>query len=218
MNKAATSDLGTAPDVSTRLSAYYRWHAHLYDLTRWAFLFGRKRLVRQVARHTTPKRILEIGCGTGSNLALLAHCFPNAELVGMDLSSDMLAKARQKLSAHSHRITLLHQAYLRPSAPDARFDLVVISYCLTMVNPGYRELLAVAQQDLTHDGHIAIVDFHQSPSSAFRRWMGVNHVRMEGQVLQALTDTGYVPLRSEIRPAYGGLWSYLLYIGRRPGL
>ena len=48
--------------------------------------------------------------------------------------------------------------------------------------------------------------------------MGVNHVRMEGQVLLALTDTGYVPLRSEILPAYGGLWSFLLYIGSGPPL
>ena len=42
------------------------------------------------------KRILEVGCGTGYNLLNLAQTYPKATLVGMDLSSDMLAIAKKK--------------------------------------------------------------------------------------------------------------------------
>src|SRR5258705_4591589 len=44
---------------------YYRWHAHFYDVTRWAFLFGRTALIRLAAGQLRPRRILEVGCGTG---------------------------------------------------------------------------------------------------------------------------------------------------------
>ena len=54
------------------LDRYYRWHAHFYDATRWAFLFGRKALIRLAAKQLQPRRILEVGCGTGKNLAELA--------------------------------------------------------------------------------------------------------------------------------------------------
>ena len=48
------------------LTRYYRWHAPLYDATRWSFLFGRAALIRGIALHRRPRRILEVGCGTGA--------------------------------------------------------------------------------------------------------------------------------------------------------
>ena len=80
------------------LDGYYRWHAHFYDATRWAFLFGRSALLRLCAEEHRPRRILEIGCGTGKNLAELARVFPQAEIVGLDLSAEMLGKARKKIA------------------------------------------------------------------------------------------------------------------------
>ena len=213
MNTAATPDLGTAPDVSTRLSAYYRWHAHLYDLTRWAFLFGRKRLVRQVARHTTPKRILEIGCGTGKNLVELAERFPKAQIIGLDLSRDMLDRARAKAKPYGSRIGLLHRPYDAPVAVGAKFDLIVMSYSLSMINPGFDEVLRLCREDLSERGMVAVVDFHKSRWDWFRRWMGVNHVRVEGQILDLLRQH-FQPLICEVRHGYGDLWRYLVFVGK----
>lgn len=63
------------------LTAYYRWHARIYDLTRWAFLFGRSQLIHKAAyRVVQPARILEVGCGTGRNLVALAQRFPAARI------------------------------------------------------------------------------------------------------------------------------------------
>jgi S-adenosylmethionine-diacylgycerolhomoserine-N-methlytransferase len=34
---------------ASRMDRYYRFHAKIYDATRWSFLFGREALIRQVA-------------------------------------------------------------------------------------------------------------------------------------------------------------------------
>ena len=87
------------PNNSTWLQQYYRVHAKIYDLTRWTFLFGRQEILTDVRNARTPARILEIGCGTGKNLAQMARLFPQAELTGIDLADAMLAVARKKFAA-----------------------------------------------------------------------------------------------------------------------
>ncbi len=175
----------TAPDRA--LQRYYRFHARIYDATRWSFLFGRADLIERLASRHAPANILEIGCGTGSNLVRMARRFPQARLTGLDLSADMLARARRRLTPYGDRITLLHQPYA--GLPDHR--------------PGF---------DLIADGLIAVVDFHDSDQAAFRRWMGVNHVRMTGQLLPEL-HARFRPLDTTVQRAYGGLWRYFRFIG-----
>jgi len=196
------------------LTAYYRWHARIYDLTRWTFLFARREIIRQAAcRMTRPARILEIGCGTGRNLVELAERFPAASVTGLDLSKDMLDRARAKVERFGSRVVLLHRPYDAPVAEGGKFDLIVLSYALSMINPGYDEVLRTCKSDLSATGVIAVVDFHQSRSAWFRRWMKVNHVRMEGQILAEL-DNHYQQLFCQKRPGYGCLWRYFLYIGK----
>jgi S-adenosylmethionine-diacylgycerolhomoserine-N-methlytransferase len=202
----------TAPDRA--LERYYRWHARLYDATRWSFLFGRTDLVERVAGLRTPATVLEIGCGTGRNLARLARRFPQARLTGLDLSADMLARARRGLESFGDRVELAHQAYTRSLYDEPRFDLIVLSYCLSMINPGWARVIASARQDLRPRGLIAVVDFHDSNRPAFRRWMEVNHVRMEGHLLPELRAR-FQPLDSAVHRAYGGLWRYFHFVGAR---
>ncbi|MDG4553234.1 MAG: methyltransferase domain-containing protein [Candidatus Competibacter sp.] len=200
----------TAPDRA--LEGYYRFHARIYDATRWSFLFGRTDLIERVAARRIPNRILEIGCGTGRNLERMARRFPQAQLTGLDLSADMLARARCRLAPHVGRVTLLHQPYAGPLERRPGFDLIVLSYCLSMIDPGWEAVIASTRQDLVTDGLIAVVDFHDSDRPAFRRWMRVNHVRMTGQLPPEL-HACFRALDSGIHPAYGGLWRYFHFIG-----
>lgn len=197
------------------LASYYRWHAGIYDLTRWAFLFGRSKLIRSTAQQITmPQRILEIGCGTGKNLVELAERFPKAQIMGLDLSRDMLDRARVKVKSYGTRVGLLHRRYDAPVAMNQKFDLIVLSYSLSMINPGFEEVLRICREDLSERGLVAVVDFHQSRWAWFRRWMGVNHVRMEGQVLHELRQH-FLPLVCEVKHGYGDLWRYLTFIGKK---
>jgi S-adenosylmethionine-diacylgycerolhomoserine-N-methlytransferase len=195
------------------LERYYRLHAGIYDLTRWSFLRGREALVKRVAACLTPTRILEVGCGTGKNLAHLGRLFPQAGLWGLDLSGDMLAVARKKLQEPAERLTLIQAAYDRPVATEPFFDLVIFSYALSMFNPGWEQALEAASQDLAPGGAIAVVDFHDSNSPIFKHWLALNHVRLDGHLLPGLKSR-FSRHEATIRPAYAGLWSYFLFIGR----
>jgi S-adenosylmethionine-diacylgycerolhomoserine-N-methlytransferase len=203
----------TAENQSS-LASYYRWHARIYDLTRWAFLFGRGNLIRCAATQIAmPSRILEIGCGTGKNLVELAERFPKAQIIGLDLSKDMLDCARAKVKSYGTRIGLLHRPYDAPVAIGTKFDLIVMSYSLSMINPGFDEVLRLCREDLSERGMVAVVDFHKSRWVWFRRWMAVNHVRMEGQLLDLLRKH-FQPQICEVRHGYGDLWRYLIFVGK----
>lgn len=207
--------MSDADHNASSLRSYYRWHAKFYDATRWAFLFGRRGLIATVADQVkTPERILEIGCGTGKNLVALAEAFPGARITGLDLSPDMLDCARAKIAPFADRIDLLHRPYDGLVAgEEGKFDLVVISYALSMINPGFDEVIRLCRGDLREGGVIAVVDFHETRWTWFRKWMGVNHVRMEGQILAQL-DAGYEAVVRRIGRGYGDLWRYVTFVGR----
>lgn len=202
------------PKLESRLRSYYRLHARIYQATRWTFLFGRSRMIHLLKLPLlTNKTVLEVGCGTGHNLAQLAANHPNLQLIGIDISPEMLLIAAKKLMRYSRRIFLLEKAYGNESLTlPKKPDIILFSYCLTMINPGWERVVQQAQDDLEQGGKVAVVDFHGSPFSFFRRWMGVNHVRMEKHLLPVL-EQRFVTVRKEIHTAYGGLWTYFIFIG-----
>jgi S-adenosylmethionine-diacylgycerolhomoserine-N-methlytransferase len=197
------------------IQRYYRIHARIYDLTRWTFLRGRKILLKSLAAGLNPHRILEVGCGTGTNLLNLAHRFPLAQLWGLDLSADMMAMARRKLKNFSPRLTLVQAAYDQPLALCSGFDLIVFSYALSMFNPGWKEAVDAAIADLNPGGALAIVDFHETSCKNFKQWMGKNHVCLDGHLLPHLRAQ-FDSYQWDVRPVYGGLWSYFLFLGQNP--
>jgi len=207
----------TTPELreqAERMRRYYRFHSKIYDLTRWSFLFGRDRVIDRIAEHAAPKRILEIGCGTGRNLLRLARRFPAAAVTGIDISDAMLKVAEKNVRRHGGKIELAKYHYDRPLKPES-YDLILFSYSLSMINPGWREALEAARRDLAPGGWLAVADFHETPIPAFRRWMEVNHVRMEAHLLPELGNR-FEPEVIELRSAYCGWWWYLVFLGVKP--
>jgi S-adenosylmethionine-diacylgycerolhomoserine-N-methlytransferase len=65
-----------------KLSKYYHFQSQIYDFTRWSFLLGRKRLIKEVSRQLQDaKRITEFGCGTGTYLLILSSDSPTPVLL-----------------------------------------------------------------------------------------------------------------------------------------
>lgn len=195
---------------------FYRGHAAMYDATRWAFLHGRNEIIQRLDFPVfTETALLEVGCGTGHNLGRLARRFPDMQLVGVDVSPDMLAHAKRATESFSGRVNLIEAPYapgtfVLPVQP----GVILFSYSLTMFNPGWEAALDRAFGDLEPGGQIAVVDFHDTRSRAFRRWMTYHHVRMDGHllpVLEQLFQTEYLSIRE------GGLgfWEYFLFVGRK---
>lgn len=211
-----TTPQGAIAKQNQALRRYYKLHSGIYDASRWSFLFGRKAIVERLAITASPKQILEVGCGTGKNLTLLAEVFKDAHITGVDVSADMLAVAKRKTARFGDRLSLAEQAYPQPHPNGRKYDLILFAYALSMFNPGWETAITSAVNDLNEGGTLAVVDFHRTTFSSFQRWMAVNHVRMEGHLLPFLQNHTNSSSHT-IHRAYAGLWEYVLFTGSKSG-
>lgn len=137
------------------LNRYYGWSRPIYDLTRKHYLLGRDVLLDQLVREPW-RGLVEMGPGTGRNLAILARRRPDARLGGIEPCDAMLAPARRRLP----RAQLIHgfAETADLSTLDLHVDRVLFSYSLSMMgDPGAALDRALAQ--LAPGGELAIVDF-----------------------------------------------------------
>lgn len=67
--------------------------------------------------------VLELGIGTGTIAAEFLEGYPNARLIGVDISSKMIEQSRRKLDQYKSRIELV-QADFRTLPPMGQIDLV----------------------------------------------------------------------------------------------
>ena len=126
----------------------------------------------------------------------------------------MLERASKRVASFGARVELVRRRYDEPMDSSPTYDLVLFSYSLTMFNPGFETAIETAARDLAPGGRLAVVDFHDSKWSWFERWVEFNHVRVNGQVRPQLLKQ-FAPLHNEVRLAYGGIWRYLLFLGRQ---
>jgi SAM-dependent methyltransferase len=91
-----------------------------------------------------PRRVLDLGTGTGKAARLVAERFPRAEIVGVDLSPGMVEEARRLLPAElAGRVRFEVADGAALPFEDAAFDLVVL---LNMI-PFFEELARVTAPD-----------------------------------------------------------------------
>ena len=70
-------------------------------------------------------RVLEVGCGRGVALPVLARLLTPARLAGLDLDATLLDEARAAADAAGLAVELVPGDVRRMPFPDASFDLVV---------------------------------------------------------------------------------------------
>lgn len=136
-----------------------------YDpITQYALPPG-EMLVRQALSDRIqgqPRRILDLGCGTGTGTILLKQLFPNSEVIGLDLSPYMLVVAQQKAQQAGLEIQWCHGRAEQTGFPDASFDLITASL-LFHETPGpiTQAILRESYRLLTIGGEMLILDGHQ---------------------------------------------------------
>jgi ubiquinone/menaquinone biosynthesis C-methylase UbiE len=109
-----------------------------------------------------PRRILDLGCGTGSTTLMLKEAFPQAEVVGLDLSPYMLVMADHKAKATRLDVQWHHGKAEETGFPDASFDLVTASLLFHETPPIVTQsILRECFRLLTAGGEVLILDGNQ---------------------------------------------------------
>jgi phosphatidylethanolamine/phosphatidyl-N-methylethanolamine N-methyltransferase len=128
---AATRALSVTAVETDFVAKVYENLASVYD---WVFgptlHAGRLQAMQRMAI-APGDRILEVGVGTGINLALYPR---DCSLTGIDLSDSMLEKAHERVAEKGMRnVRLLQMDATSLSFPDASFDIVYAPYLISVV-------------------------------------------------------------------------------------
>jgi ubiquinone/menaquinone biosynthesis C-methylase UbiE len=114
---------GLAPTWETRIGPHHLWALDL-----------------ALADVPPPRRVLDLGTGTGFVALALAERYPEAEVVGIDLSPAMIEEARRKAPPElAGRVRFEVGDASALDCPDGGFELVVLSNMI----PFYDELARV---------------------------------------------------------------------------
>lgn len=121
--------------------------------------------VRQIvidAIQGNPRRMLDLGCGTGSSTLRLKQAFPKAEVMGLDLSPHMLIIAQRKAQETGLEILFRHGNALATGLSAASFDVVTASLLFHETPPEIaRAILQESIRLLRPGGEVAILDGNQ---------------------------------------------------------
>jgi phosphatidylethanolamine/phosphatidyl-N-methylethanolamine N-methyltransferase len=156
-----------ALDADAVREAYRRW-AGIYDSVFGGVSApGRRRAVAAVNRLPGP-RMLEVGVGTG---LALPHYRRDLAVVGIDLSREMLERARERVAAEGLRSVrgLMEMDAERMAFRDGAFDVAVAMFTASVV-PDAKRLFAEMSRVVRPGGHLLFVN-HFAVEAGVRWWV-----------------------------------------------
>jgi ubiquinone/menaquinone biosynthesis C-methylase UbiE len=153
--------------VPTTLERYQRI-APLYDLLDIPFERGRYQRLRPLLFEGLSGRILDAGVGTGRNMPFYP---PGAEIVGIDLSPAMLARAERRRAELAAQVDLKLMDVTHLEFADESFDAAVATFLFCVLPeplqiPALEELGRVVKRG----GDIRLLEY-QRPRLPMRRFI-----------------------------------------------
>jgi len=198
----------------------YRLFSGSYDIVFGpVFHPGRKDAVR-IANDRPGQRILEVGVGTGLSLP---HFRTDSRVTGIDVSAEMLAKARRR----AERLELAHVESLRVmdaenlEFPDSSFDAVLALYVASVV-PSPARFAAEMRRVCIPGGTIVVVN-HFTSSNPVMRLLEKRLARVARHIgfhadfpMDAFRRDSQLSIR-EVRPSnLFGYWKLLRCVNEKP--
>ena len=142
-------------DQSEIAAAYNDW-AETYDAVQNQTRDLAAKVLRQVDLKLDGRKIVEVGCGTGRNTTWLAE--RAAEIVGLDFSKEMLARARSRVN--DPRVHFVqHDVRMTWPLTDASADVVIAMLILEHVE-NLAPVFAEAARVLNTGGKLFLCELH----------------------------------------------------------
>jgi ubiquinone/menaquinone biosynthesis C-methylase UbiE len=133
------------------IQLYYKYRKKTYDL-QWAMDPGYKKGIHKLVELAVEEndKVLDVGCGTGS--ATVAAAQKASEVVGIDLSPDMIALAKKKVEKKCIGNTCLFSSSVEDYSPEAPFDKVISSFMIPHIKPHLRPAVYSYMYDFLRPG------------------------------------------------------------------
>ena len=143
---------------------WYDTFAVVYDLAvEWLYRRHRAEAVARLGLRPG-MRVLDLACGTGQNFdPILSAIGPDGELVGVDLSPGMLARAQRRVDrggwADQVRLVCHDAATLTPELVGGPVDAVICALGFSVI-PDYEAAFEGTWRQLRAGGRYGIMDVH----------------------------------------------------------
>lgn len=98
-----------------------------------------------------PENILDIGCGPGNSTSVLKKIFPNAHILGVDNSENMIKKARESYPDLDFRICDVTAEADKLGG----YDVIFSNACLQWI-PNHKEFIPMIFNKLNKNGVLAV--------------------------------------------------------------
>jgi demethylmenaquinone methyltransferase/2-methoxy-6-polyprenyl-1,4-benzoquinol methylase len=143
----------------------YKKRAENYDITaNLYYLFGfREQAYRHMAVQSLNLEdgdtVIEIACGTGMNFKLLQEKVgPEGQIIGVDITPEMLAKARQRVDQNGwENVELVRSDASSYQFPD-RVDGIISTFAITLI-PDFDEVIKRGAEVLNTGSRFVVLDF-----------------------------------------------------------
>lgn len=115
-----------------------------------------------------PFRYLDLACGNGLTLALLADAYPHAQFVGIDINPQHIARAKLLAeTAKLSNITFLEGDILSlDAAPLGQFDYAAVSGVYSWLDPDRRLAVRELMSSVLVPGGLLCIDYSAQPGMA----------------------------------------------------
>jgi methyltransferase-like protein/SAM-dependent methyltransferase len=115
-------------------------------------------------------RVLELGCGNGSNLIPMAYGLPGSEFVGVDLAANPVEFAQQRINRLELKNIRIEQLDLMEIRPDfGEFDYIIAHGVYAWVpEVVQKKILVICGANLSANG-VAFVSYNTNPAGHIRQ-------------------------------------------------
>jgi len=178
----------------------YRRFAPVYDVVTLLFSLWRWRRWQERVLPYARGRVLDVGCGTG---VLLERLAARGEVMGLDLSRDMLARAAMRQRGRNARAALVCGDAQHLPFRDGAFESVVSTFAINAV-PDLEAALAEMLRIVEPGGSLAFISVGESERGCLATRLAAGVWRREGDIIRdevsALRQLGVESRREDFGP------------------